>query len=71
LPLLSAVTEALPAPLNVTVAPLPPETGEIVPEIDPVCAVAAKFNAATLDPFTVNDKLCGLKVAPLLLGVTT
>jgi hypothetical protein len=70
LPLLSAVTVALAAPLNVTVAPLPPAAGEIMPDIDPVCTAAAKFKPVALDPFSVKDKLDGVNVTPVLLGVS-
>jgi hypothetical protein len=52
-PELLAVVVALAAPLNVTVAPLPPATGLIVPEILKVCDVAVKFTPETFVPFTV------------------
>jgi hypothetical protein len=61
---------ALAAPLKVTVAPLPPATGEIVPDIDPVCTAAVKFKAVALDSFNVKDNLEGVNVTPVLLGVT-
>jgi len=52
-PELSAVVAALAAPLSVTVAPLAPPAGLIVPEILKVCAVAVKFTPVTFAPFTV------------------
>jgi hypothetical protein len=57
---------ALAAPLRVTVAPLPPAVGLIVPEIlkvGLVCRVAVKFNPVViLAPLTVTFRLLGLKV---------
>jgi hypothetical protein len=51
------------APLNVTVAPLPPAVGLIVPEILKVgLAVAVKFTPVTLAPFTAAFWLVGAKV---------
>jgi hypothetical protein len=44
---------AFAAPLNVTVAPLPPATGLIVPEMLNVCAVSLKFTPVTLAPLIV------------------
>ena len=61
------MTVALEAPLNVTVAPLPPV---IVPEMLQVIAVAVKFTAVALAPLMVTARLVGLKVKPLLVGVT-
>jgi hypothetical protein len=69
-PELFAVVAALAAPLSVTVAPLPPAVGLIVPEILNVCAVAVKFTPVTLAPFTVAFVLVGLNVKPVWLGVT-
>jgi hypothetical protein len=66
LPDASALTLALAAPLNVTLAPLPPV---IVPEMLQV-AVAVKLLAVTLAPLIVIVWLAGLMVKPLLLGVT-
>jgi hypothetical protein len=60
---------ALAAPLNVTVAPLPPATGEIVPDIDPVCAMAVKLIPVVLELFSVTGWLAGVNVNPALLGV--
>jgi hypothetical protein len=73
LPELSAVVVALAAPLSVKVAPLPPATGLIVPEMLYVllCAVAVKSNPAVIfAPLTVALRLVGLKVYPAWLGVT-
>jgi hypothetical protein len=50
-----AVIVAVAAPLNVTVAPLPPEIGLIVPEMLNVCATPLKFMPVRLAPFTVAD----------------
>jgi hypothetical protein len=55
-PELFAVVVAVAAPPNVTVAPPPPATGLIVPEmlkVGGVCAVAVKFTPVTFAPFTV------------------
>jgi hypothetical protein len=54
-PVLLAVVVALDAPLNVTVAPAPPATGLIVPEmlnVVPLCTAAVKFIPLALAPFT-------------------
>ena len=67
MPEASAVAVALAAPLNATVAPLPPV---IVPEMLQVITVAVKFTAVTLAPEIVTVWLAGLMVKPLLLGVT-
>jgi hypothetical protein len=59
------VVVAAAAPLSVTVAPLPPAVGEIVPEILKVfvCAVAVKFVPdVTFAPLIVTDALAGLNV---------
>jgi hypothetical protein len=64
-PELLAVVVAVAAPLSVTVAPLPPAVGEIVPEMLKVfvCAVAVKFvPEVTFAPLTVTVALVGLKV---------
>jgi hypothetical protein len=61
------------APLNNTVAPLPPLVGVIVPEIvnvEGACAVAVKFTPVTLAVVIVADCVVGLKLNPLWLGVT-
>jgi hypothetical protein len=61
------------APLSVTVAPLPPAVGLIVPEIENVCAgaaVAVKFSPVTLAEATVVACDAGLNVNPVWLGVT-
>jgi hypothetical protein len=68
------VVVALAAPLSVTVAPEPFDAGLTVPEMlyvvgDPVEA-AVKLTAETLAPLTVTGELAGLKLSPLLLGVT-
>jgi hypothetical protein len=57
-------------PLSVTVAPVPPVTGLTVPEIDRVCATAVKLIPVTVGLFTVTGWLGGVKLKPLLLGVT-
>jgi hypothetical protein len=49
-PVLLAIVVALAAPLNVTVAPLPPTTGLIVPDMLKVCAVLLKFRPVTFAP---------------------
>jgi hypothetical protein len=66
------VVVALAAPLSVTVAPLPPAVGVIVPEMLKVFvfAVAMKLIPVTLAPLTVALWLVGLKVKPPLVGVT-
>jgi hypothetical protein len=74
LPELFAVVVALAAPLSVTVAPEPFAAGLTVPEMlyvvgDPVEA-AVKFTAETLAPLTLTGELAGLKLNPLLPGVT-
>jgi hypothetical protein len=64
-PVLLEVVTALAAPLSVTVAPLPPVVGLIVPEmlnVGPTCAVAVKFTPVTLAPLTVALWLTGEKV---------
>jgi hypothetical protein len=63
----SAVTVALAVPLNVTVAALPLL---IVPKILQLIAVAVKFTAVALAPLIVTARFTGLKVKPVLLGVT-
>ena len=69
-PELSVVVVAVAAPLRVTVAPLPPVVGEIVPEMLKVCAVAVKFvPEVTFAPLIVTVALVGLKVYPAWLGV--
>jgi hypothetical protein len=63
LPAPSAVVVAAAAPPNVTVAPLPPVAGPIVPDILKVRVVAAKFKPVViLPPLTVTLRLLGLKV---------
>jgi hypothetical protein len=60
-------------PLNVTVAPLPPLVGVIVPEIvnvEGATAVAVKLIPVTLALVMVTDCDVGLKVNPVWLGVT-
>jgi hypothetical protein len=60
------------APLSVTVAPLPPAIGVIVPEMlkVPPFAVAVKLIPVTSAPLTVAFWLVGLNVYPARLGVT-
>jgi len=60
-PELLAVVVAPEAPLSVTVAPLPPVVGLIVPEMLNVCAVSVKFTPVILDPLIVELWLFGLK----------
>jgi len=72
-PELVAVVVAVAAPLRVTVAPLPPAAGLIVPEmlkVGPACAVAVKFNPVTFAPEIVAFERPGLNVNPMWLGVT-
>jgi hypothetical protein len=52
-PELFAVVVALAVPLNITVAPLTPAVGLIVPEIVKVCGVSVKFTPVMLAPVTV------------------
>jgi hypothetical protein len=70
LPEESAVTLALAAPLNVTVAPLPEFVGLIAPDMLNVAVGVVKLRPVTLVPLTVKFRLTGLKVNPVLLGVT-
>jgi hypothetical protein len=66
----SVVVVAATAPLKVTVAPLPPAVGVIVPEMLKVAAgVAVKLIPVTFAPLTVAFWLAGLKVYPVWLGV--
>jgi hypothetical protein len=69
-PVLLAVVVALVAPLNVIVAPAPPATGLIVPEMLNVCAVPVKFTPVTLAPLIVAVWAAGLKVYPAFVAVT-
>ena len=66
---------ALAAPLRVTVAPLPLAAGLIVPEMLQVGAdeldEMVKLTPATFAPLTVAAWLPGLKLKPVLPGVTT
>jgi hypothetical protein len=59
------------APLRITVAPLPPLVGVIVPETLNVvaAAVAVKLMPVTLAALIVADCVVGLNVKPLWLGV--
>ena len=59
---------ALAAPLRVTVAPLPPAVGLIVPEMVQVCAAAVKLTV-WFAPLMVTAELGGVKLYPVLLGV--
>jgi hypothetical protein len=56
-----AVVVALDAPLNVTVAPLPP-VPLIVPDMEYVTAVTVNADTVTLAPLTVVLWLAGLNV---------
>ena len=69
-PFASAVVVALAAPLRVTVAPLPLAVGLRVPVIDQDCTAAVKLTPVTFAPVTVTVWLGGLRVNPLMLGVT-
>lgn len=63
---------ALDEPLKVTVAPLPFAGGVIEPEMENVgTATAVKLVPVTLAPLMVTALLVGVKVNPVLLGVTT
>ena len=67
----SAVAVALPAPVSVTVVPVPEAAGLIVPEMLNVgTLVAVKFTPVTVAPFTVTAALGGAKVKPVFDGVT-
>jgi hypothetical protein len=69
----SAVTVAFAAPLSVTVAPLPPVTGEIDPEMLNVEFVAVAVNDTpdvTSALLIVTFRLVGLNVYPACDGVT-
>ena len=59
------------APLRVTVAPLPPLVGVIVPEMLKVAAAAfaVKLTPVTFAVLIVADALVGVNVNPLWLGV--
>jgi len=69
-PVLLAVVVAFAGPVNVTVAPAPPATGLIVPEMLKVCAVPVKFTPVTFAPLIVAVWAVGLKANPALVGVT-
>jgi hypothetical protein len=71
LPELSVVVVPVEAPLRVTVTSVPEETGLIVPEMlkRPV-EFAVKFTPVRLAPLTVSGWLAGVKVNPVLVGVT-
>jgi hypothetical protein len=67
-PELFAIVVALAAPLNTTVAPLPPVTGLIVPDmlnVEPPWAVAVKLMPVTFAPLTEALWLLGLNVYPV------
>lgn len=66
-----AVVVAFTAPLSVTVAPAPPATGLMVPEMENVCAVAVNVTPdVTFALFMVTFRLAGLNVYPACVGVT-
>ena len=69
---MSVAVVAAAGPVNTTVAPLPPVTGVIVPEMEnePASAAAVKLTPATLAPLIVAFWLVGLKVKPARPGVT-
>jgi hypothetical protein len=54
----------LAVPPNVTVAPVPPAVGMIVPEILKVSAVSVKFTPVRFAPLTVILWLLGVNVKP-------
>jgi hypothetical protein len=65
------VVLAAEVPLNVTVAPLPAGSGVTVPEIVKVgTAWMTKLTPVAFAPVTLTDWLAGVKVNPLLAGVT-
>lgn len=66
-----AVVVAAAGPVNATVAPAPPATGLIVPEMLNVgfVAVAVKLIPVMFAPLTVAAALVGLNVNPVWLGV--
>jgi len=67
------VVEALAAPVRLMVAPLPLAAGVIVPERVKVCGgfcVAVKLTPVTLAELIVAFWLAGVKLNPVLLGVT-
>ena len=65
------VVVAAAAPLRVTVAPLPPLVGVIVPEMLKLAvAVEVKFAPVMLAVESVSASEVGLKVKPVWLGVT-
>jgi hypothetical protein len=58
--------------VSITVAPVPPVVGVMVPEIlevGPVWGIAVKFNPVMLAVVMVADRVVGLKVNPVWLGV--
>jgi hypothetical protein len=63
-----AVVVAVEVPVSAMVAPLP--EAPTLPVIVHVCCVAVKAAAVTFAPLTVTATLAGLKVYPLLVGVT-
>jgi len=71
LPDASAVATAEAAPLKDTVAPAPPATGLMVPDmLQTTVDCPVKLTAVWLAPLIVTGWLVGVKVNPLLLGVT-
>ena len=61
---------AVAPPVNVSVAPLPLAAGLIVPDTLKV-TIAVKSTPVTLTPPAMTtDRLAGVKVTPLLVGVT-
>jgi hypothetical protein len=62
----------LAVPLSVTSAPAPALAGVMLPDNVYVVAAteAVKFTPVTLALFTVTDCVVGLKLYPVLLGVT-
>jgi uncharacterized membrane protein len=63
LPELLVVVVAAAAPLRVTIAPLPPVVGLMVPEtLNVGVTIAVKFIAVTFAPLTVTAWIAGLNV---------
>ena len=66
-PELSAMVVRFAEPLNVSVAPLPPE---MVPEMTNVWPLAVKLTPEMLSPLIVTAWFGGLNVIPVFDGVT-
>lgn len=70
MPFASAVVVLLAAPLSVTVAPEVVAAGLKLPDREKVCTAAVKLTAVFDVPVIVTFWLVGLKMTPLLEGVT-